>query len=187
MAPAAGNSRSLLVAQRTHALRAHLQHDAGTALRRDDRLALAERLHHRLLEVDGLLRLEGIDGHLPVPVIGRRDDDGIDVGPRQDLAVVAGGEELLPPTLFRLVEPSGVEIAHGHQLDAGHAKGRGGVSHALDARADERELHAVVGWGVLPGCGLHLRARERFEPSRRREGCATGQRADESSARRVCL
>ena len=50
-------------------------------------------MDHRLLAIDVFAGLHGVDGDLLVPVVGRADDDGIDVFAFQNLGVVAGGED----------------------------------------------------------------------------------------------
>jgi hypothetical protein len=69
------------------ALRADLKHAAGLA----DRIAAIDRLLHRqrqrLLAVHILADFHRLDRHLGVPVIGRRDEDGVDVLVVDDLAV----------------------------------------------------------------------------------------------------
>ena len=54
-------------------------------------------MDHRLFEVDVFAGLHGIDGSRLVPVVGRRDEDGVDVFAGKDLAVVAGGEDIRAP------------------------------------------------------------------------------------------
>src|SRR5207244_1295923 len=88
------------------------------------------RLHHgpalgdgeaeRLLAVDVLARLAGVDGDQGVPVIRRGDDHRIDVLEVEQLAVVGEGGaglagRLLHPRLgFR--EPAFVHVADGHSV-----------------------------------------------------------------------
>ena len=45
----------------------------------DERLAVVDMLHHRLFAVDVLAGVHGVDGDILVPVVGRGDDDGVDI------------------------------------------------------------------------------------------------------------
>jgi hypothetical protein len=64
-------------------------HDAARLLGDPaERLALVDRQRQRLLAVDVLARLHGVDADLGVPVVGRADDDGVDVLAVEELAVV---------------------------------------------------------------------------------------------------
>src|SRR5262249_46699893 len=54
----------------------------------DDGDRLGDRARHRLLHVDVLAGVHGVQGHAGVPVVGRGDDDDIDVLLAEDGAVV---------------------------------------------------------------------------------------------------
>ena len=54
-----------------------------------ERPPFGNRERRRLLEVDVLAGLDGVDGDDRVLVIGRADDDGVDVAVGQQLAIVA--------------------------------------------------------------------------------------------------
>ena len=73
----------LLRAAHAHVLAADLHHLAALLGGRDERLALLPRVRHRLLDVDVLAGGQRVLRHLQMPVIGRGDDDGIDVGARR--------------------------------------------------------------------------------------------------------
>ena len=70
-------------------LAADLQHAAGFLglLRHLARLVDGER--HRLFEVNVFAGLEGVDRHRRVPMVGRGDENTVDVGARQQIMVVA--------------------------------------------------------------------------------------------------
>ena len=139
------------------ALAADLKDAVGGAGGVDDLGAVGVDVDHGLFEVDVLAGVHGVDGGLLVPVVGRGDDDGVDVFAGEDLVVVAGGEDVVAPELFGAGEAAVVAVGDGDELDAGNAEGGGGVALALDAGADERELDVVVG-RCLGGCeGLEVR------------------------------
>ena len=81
-----------------------------------------------------------------VPVVGGRDDDGVDRLVGEDRAVVAVVLRLVAEPLEGAGDPALVGVADPDHLDAGH--GERGVEHArLDARAhaDDPDLDPVVG------------------------------------------
>ena len=80
-----------------------------------------------------------------MPVVGGADDDGVDVFAGEDLVVVAGGEDVVAPELLAVREAAVVAVGHGDQLDAGNLHGESGVTLALAAGADERDLDVIVG------------------------------------------
>jgi hypothetical protein len=90
--------------------------------------------------------------------------------------------KVLSPALLGGLEPAVIQIAHRHELDAGHRDRRGGVAAALDAGADERELNLVVGRRRLLAIRNRLFAIARGCRHRDRCGssCAAG-RADETA------
>ena len=123
-------------------------------------------MDHRLLAVDVLAGLHGVDGGLLVPVVGRGDDDGVNVFARQDLAVVAGGEDVLPPELLAVLESSVVAVGNRDQFHAWNLNGSVGIELALDACADQGDLDVVTGrhrsgraslWGSQ---GVHILAQQ---------------------------
>ena len=60
-----------------------------------DSAGLVDRVGHRLFAVDVLARLHGVDGHLGVPVVGRGDQDSVDVLAIEEPAVVLGDAVLV--------------------------------------------------------------------------------------------
>src|SRR5690606_24921217 len=63
-------------------LTADLQHATGFLLDLDYLMALRHLLDHRLLEVDVLARVHGVDRYAGMPVVGYGDDDRVHVLPR---------------------------------------------------------------------------------------------------------
>ena len=110
-------------------------------------------MDHGLLAVDILAGVHGVDGGLLVPVVGGGDEDGVDVLAGEDLAVVAGGEEVVAVDLFHVGEAAVVAVGDGDELDAGDLHGPAGVALALDAGTDESEVDVVVGGGSISHVG----------------------------------
>ena len=146
------------------ALAADLDDAVGGVSGCDDLGAVRVDVDHGLFEVDVFACAHGVDGGLLVPMVGCGDDDGVDVFAGEDLAVVAGGEEIVPrraaPELFGAGEAAVVAVGYGYEFDAWDAERGGGVALALDACADESELDVIVrrclggSEGLKPGgCG----------------------------------
>ena len=146
----------LRVDDRAHALAAHLQDPSGLLLRREHPGALVDRVHHRLLAVDVLARLEGVDRHLHVPVVGARHDHRVHVLAGEHLAVVAGQLDVLAELPLALLEAAVVDVGGGDELDPGDLERRLGVALAHPARPEECQPDAVVG---RDGLGRLLRER----------------------------
>ena len=109
---------------------------------------LVDRVGHRLLAVDVLLRLAGVDGHLGVPVVGRGDDHGVDVVVLQDLAIVDLG--LLAAGLgLGVLAVAVVDVGHGDDVDELplllHLEEVADVGLGAAAWAEDGEVDAVVG------------------------------------------
>ena len=71
-------------------------------------------------------------------------------GPRQHLAIIARGEDILAVDFLHAREAALIDIAGGYELGAG-GDGRFDVFRAHAARADDRDLDGVVG-----GAGFDL-------------------------------
>ncbi len=136
------------------ALAADLDDAVGGAGGLDDLGAVGVEMDHRLFAVDVLAGLHGVDGGALVPVVGGGDDDGVDVFAGEDLAVVAGGEDVVAPELLGVGEAAVVAVGDGDELDAGNLHGDLGVALALDAGADEGKLNVVVRSDGLGGFAL---------------------------------
>jgi hypothetical protein len=103
----------------------------------------------RLLQVDVLPRFYGVNRNDRVPVIGRADDDGVDVLVRQQLAVVAIADHPVVrlPRLFRVLavdqhlrvlDPPAVEIARRHDARRLMLPDAGKIVAAGDAPGADR-------------------------------------------------
>jgi hypothetical protein len=127
-------------------------------------------LNHRFFEVDVLAGVHRVDGDLLVPMIGRGDDHGVDVGPREHLAIVARGEDVLSPELLGARQAAVVDVGDGDDLDTGRGEGDAGVPHALAAGADQRDLDLVIRGRsrARPGGALRLRGRQLARPGKER-------------------
>ena len=114
-------------------------------LRRLDHLRpVRVEMDHRLFAVHVLAGLHRVHRDLLVPVIRRADNDRIDILARQNLVVVARGEDVVAPDFFAAREPPVVAVGHRHQLHARHLHGRARIAHALSARANQRDLNMIV-------------------------------------------
>ena len=93
-------------------LHAHGEDLLGLLGRLGDAAGLVDRVGHRLFAVDVLAGLHGVDRHLGVPVVGRGDQDDVDVLVVEDLAIVLGDAVLVfafpvqPAFLGGVVEPA---------------------------------------------------------------------------------
>src|SRR5262249_39393182 len=109
-------------------------------------------LHHGLLTIDILASVERVDGDPRMPVVGRGDDHRVDILPRQDLAIVARGEDALAVEFPGAGEAAVVEVAYRGQFDAGNGSGVASVAAAHAAVADGGDADAVIGGnGFLSG------------------------------------
>ena len=116
--------------------------------------AIGVEMDHGLFAVDVFAGLHGVDGGLLVPVVGGADDDGVDIFAREDLVVVAGGEDVVAPDFLAVREAAVVAVGDGDELDAGDLHRDLGVSLALAAGADQRDLDVVVGGDGFGRFGL---------------------------------
>ncbi len=82
-------------------------------------------------------------------MIGRGDDDGIDIAAREHFTVVAGGEYLVAVDLAGAGEAAVVDVADGGKFDAGLGEGEFGVAHAHTAETDGGDADPVVGRRLL--------------------------------------
>lgn len=131
------------------ALAADLEDLAGGLLGGDDLVAIGGVLDHGLLTIDVLASLEGVNSLGAVPVVGRGDDDGVDVGAGQEFAVVAGGEDLLAESLFCVGEAAFVNVGDSDEFDAGYGGDGLDVSEAHVAHADAADTDLVIGGSLL--------------------------------------
>jgi hypothetical protein len=87
----------------------------------------------------------GVDCGLLVPVIGRGDEDGVDIFSSENLAVVAGDEEIGAPELFCVGEAAVVTVCYCDEFDTWDLEGCAGVALTLNACTDEGQLDVVIG------------------------------------------
>ncbi len=115
--PSRGKNLSRLgVEDGADALAAGLE-DAPTGLNRvDHREAVGHGVGHGLFAIDIFAGVHGGNGNPAVPVVGRADDDGVDIFARQNLFVIPGGEDLGAVHFFHVREAAVVAIAGRHQL-----------------------------------------------------------------------
>ena len=149
--------------------------------RLDDRLPFREQVRHRLLAVDMLLRLRSGDASEPVPVVRGCHDDGVDVIPGDDLAVVGVLRAVRVPVLLvdpprRVVQPLLIDVAHGHDLRVLVALKIASVPVAHPAAADRRDRDALAR-GDVPS------EPERAARDEIRRGRSGGRRSQELPSR----
>jgi hypothetical protein len=107
--------------------------------------ALLDLVHHRFLTIDRFACAQSIDRDLLMPVVGRADDDGVDVVTRENLPVVPRGEEVAPVALFRIGQPAVEAVGGGGELHTWHLQRRVHVGHSHAARTDHRQVYSIVG------------------------------------------
>jgi hypothetical protein len=133
--------------------------------------ALVDRVGQRFLAVDVLAGIERVETRTHVPVIGRGDDDGVDVLAVEDAAVVACAQRAIAEQLPGALEVAVVTRCGGDDLHVGHAQRRVGVGEPLRAEPDHPQADRVV--GTLRD-GVH-------ERSARRPGSGARGREQEST------
>ncbi len=108
--------------------------------------ALGRGVRHRLLAVNVLARVAGVDHDAPVPVIGNGGDDAVDIlAVEQFLIAARGGQVGIAGDLAGQRVAAVVEIGGAHALDAGHGDGVRQQAGALHADADDAEANAIAG------------------------------------------
>ncbi len=110
-----------------------------------------------LLQVDVFAGAHGVDADERVPVIGRADDDGVDVFVGEQLVVIAvAGNAVvglagflcveIVDELFAVFDTMSIEVADGHDAGAVELHDAGHVVHAGDAAdADGADIDAFAG------------------------------------------
>jgi hypothetical protein len=102
-------------------------------------------------------------------VIGRRDD-GVDVRPRQHVAVVARREEVGAPELLRARQPAVIDVGHRFQRGARDAQRGPRVAHPLTAGANQPQAHHRA----IRSLGLAARFEHVAQGGRHRRGHRSG-------------
>jgi hypothetical protein len=126
-----------------------------------ERDGFGDIIRERFLYVEVFARESGLDGHERVPVVGRADNDGVDVGLGEEFAVVVVGADVdvtlilikFHDVFARSLKADRVEIAHGNHArermlhDIHHVI----LSHASDA--DLGDVQTTVGGGAEEAAG----------------------------------
>src|SRR5204863_6974634 len=94
----------------------------------------------------------------------------VNVLARQNLAVVARGEQVISPDFLGTREAPVVNVADGSQLHARKSKLIAGIAGAHPAGSDERDANTVVGGDLL--CGRETCNGGRLQKTT--PGCAHG-------------
>ena len=161
-------------------LTAGLEHDAVLRGRLDDELGLPQGQGQRLLAVHVLLRGARGEDLVGVPVVRRRDHDGVDVLSPDQLLVVRGRPArrvamvLVHPPLG-VGEARGVDLAEGGHAEPGVVQERAREEPtSADPDTDHADAHGVLG-----------EARERAGEGRGRERGAGRQELAAVEVRRL--
>ena len=101
-------------------------------------------MNHGFFEIHVFPRVHRVNRRLLVPVVRRGDQHGIHIGARQNLVIIAGGEDGVAPELATMRQPAVVAIGGSHQAYAGHLERHPGVILPLAARADQSQLDLIV-------------------------------------------
>ena len=132
------------------ALCAHLDALVVLFLGFDEESAFGRVVAAGLFDVDVLAGAEAIDGERRVPMVGRRDGDGVDVLGGEHLAEVfvgfGGIAQVALQTSGEALEDDAIDIADmrdAHVILVGFESGEMGVGAAVEA--DDREVDAVIG------------------------------------------
>ena len=137
---------------------AGLEHDVVLAHRLHHGLRFVNRLAKRFFAVDVFLRVGGCNRNKRVPMVGRRDDDRIDVFASDQFAeiVISGapfvravgrfGCVVILDHLLRVLAACGVHVAHGEHLGLGVGQKAAEQTAVLSSHANETKRDAVVGF-----------------------------------------
>jgi hypothetical protein len=153
-------------------LGSHLHHPLVLARRRQHRPPLAHARGQRLLDIHVLARLTRHHRRQRVPVIRRRDNDGVDILPIQRRAKVAGGVRPVAPLLLnqlhRLRHHRVVHIAEHGAFDLGVQEESREIPAPHPAAANQAHAHlGICGHGLAGRAGNHKAA---VQSSRRQRG-----------------
>ena len=125
----------------TDALAADLQ-DALVRLNRlDHGKAVFERVRHGFFAVGIFAGLRRFDHQTAVPMVGRRDNHGVNVLAVEEAAIFASGVNVLLQHFLGGLVPRVVQICGGHALNTRHATARPQQVATFRARADDAEAH----------------------------------------------
>ena len=111
--------------------------------------AVCRVVRHGLLAIDILAGGECVHDDLLMPVIGNRDDDGVDIFGVEQFLIAPRGANRFAYDLAGELMATIVEIRGGNALHAGQLDGGREQTTAFHADADNAEADAVAG-----RCGL---------------------------------
>lgn len=134
--------------------------DASVFLLRSDQLVTFPQLMgHGFFQIGILAGLHRVDGMQGVPVVGAGDDDGVDVRPFQQSAVVlelghpAGVEALVGEVFGKGFHPGGIWITKRDDCHVLDLEKLCGNAVGSTAAADDADAHRVVGAFPVDGPG----------------------------------
>jgi hypothetical protein len=114
--------------------------------RRAHALGGGDRGGQALFAIDRLLRGDGVEDHLLVPVIRRGDDHGLDLRIGEEVMVIlvhlGGG---VAAGLLPALQVRGVDVAERDDLRLGDGAGVADEIPAARAEADVAEAHGLLG------------------------------------------
>src|SRR6266852_3363778 len=147
----------LCVNDRAHPLASDLDDPVGRPSGLDYLRPVGIQMDHGLFAIHVLARLHSLDGCLFVPMVGRADNDGVDILTCQDLSVVTGSKDVIAPEFLAVLEPAVVTVRHSYELHARNLHSYLCVSLALNTSPNQRDLNMIVGSKRRGGFGLECR------------------------------
>ena len=110
----------------------------------DELIAFIDRMRHGLFDIDVLTCVDGIHDHGGVPMIGRTDYDGVDIGIREEFMVVGIEASVGSELRLRGVEARSVDVTEGDDTrSAGFSNEIENVGAAATG-ADAADANGVV-------------------------------------------
>ena len=109
----------------------------------DDKRPFVDGAGERLFDVDVAAGVEGVDRDVLMPVVGRGNEDGIEVFGVEQAAVVGEGRGF-GRVLFGTVEFGAIHVAEGLDADGLVALELSHVAAAAIAEPDDAEVHGIV-------------------------------------------
>ena len=153
-------------------LRAELDDAVGALVGAESFDSALDSVRERLLEIDVLAGGHGVDQHLAMPVVRRRDVDDIHVLAIENSTVVLIALDLhvllqIGQLLGPLLQPGRVGVAVGHVLDVGIAPDELGC-HRPSAAARADQATRTLSFAPRGPCARRgVRSRPRPPPTRR--------------------
>jgi hypothetical protein len=153
---------------------ADLHHPVRSPGRGQHDVCLLDGVGEGLLHVNVLARVQGVDQHQAVPVVGGSDDHGVDVLVVQEPPVVAVLLRRLPLSLDHVllapVQLALIGVAQRHALHLVELQGRAHVGPAHAPDPDHAEADLVAGRDGLATAGEGLERRGETQPGRGQRG-----------------